>query len=124
MNKYSNDSLISQLVEAYKTASQQDELLFLLKILIFQGDQKRVTEVLRSGRESMLMKIVNDGLLADYNVAIQAIKLMLLISKEKYSEKFINQNIMNAIIKKLLNERGEEEYLGLVLSILYFFGKV
>lgn len=72
----------------------------------------------------MLMKIVNDGLLADYNVAIQAIKLMLLISKEKYSEKFINQNIMNAIIKKLLNERGEEEYLGLVLSILYFFGKV
>lgn len=43
MNKYSNDSLISQLVEAYKTANQQDELLFLLKILIFQGDQKRVT---------------------------------------------------------------------------------
>lgn len=51
----------------------------------------------------MIMKIVSDGLLADYNVAIQAIKLMLLIAKEKYSEKFINQNIMNAIVKKLLN---------------------
>ena len=48
-------------------------------------------------------KIINDALLADYNVAISALKLLLLLSKEKYSEKFINQLIMNQIVKKVLN---------------------
>lgn len=72
----------------------------------------------------MFNKIVNDSLLADYNVAISALKLLLLLAKEKYSEKFINQTIMNSIVKKVLNERGEEEYIGLTLSLLYFFCKV
>lgn len=103
LNKYSNDTMISQFVEAYKLSSHQEELLFLLKILIFQAEQKRTTELLRSGRESMLSKMVNDALLADYNVAISALKLLLLLSKEKYNEKFINQSIMNNIIKKILN---------------------
>ena len=51
----------------------------------------------------MFNKIINDALLADYNVAISSLKLLLLLSKEKYSEKFINQLIMTQIVKKVLN---------------------
>ena len=51
----------------------------------------------------MINKIINDSLIADYNVAISALKVMLLLAKQKYSQKFINQNIMNNIVKKVLN---------------------
>lgn len=35
----------------------------------------------------------------------------------------MNKTIINNIVNKVLNERGEEEYIGLTLSILYFFCK-
>lgn len=50
MNKYSNDALISNIVESYKLTDNQQELVFLLKIMLFEAEQKRTTELLRSGR--------------------------------------------------------------------------
>ena len=43
MNKYSNDTLIGHFVEAYKLSSNHEEIVFLLKILLFQQEQKRST---------------------------------------------------------------------------------
>ena len=36
VNKYSNETLVSHFVEAYKLSSNHEELTFLLKILLFQ----------------------------------------------------------------------------------------
>jgi hypothetical protein len=57
----------------------------LLKVLQFQNDQKKTTEILRSGRESLINKLINDALIPDYNVAIAALKNLLSLSKEKYA---------------------------------------
>ncbi len=51
----------------------------------------------------MINKFVNDALLADYNVAILALKVLLFVVKEKYCEKFVNQGIVNGVVKKVLN---------------------
>ncbi len=57
----------------------------MLKVLQFQNDQKKTTEILRSGRESLINKLINDALIPDYNVAIAALKNLLSLSKEKYA---------------------------------------
>ena len=64
-----------------------------------------------------------DGLLTDYQVALLSVKNMLAISKEKYSEKFVNKALIGRILTKILPSRTEEEYLGTVISLLYFFCK-
>jgi hypothetical protein len=66
-------------------------LSFLLKVLLFQHEQKRTTEILRTGREGLIGKHINDALISDYNVAILSLKNLLAIAKEKYSEKFVNK---------------------------------
>jgi predicted AlkP superfamily pyrophosphatase or phosphodiesterase len=50
INKYSNETWIGNIIEAYKQSNSNEEIIFLLKILQFQQDQKKTTEVLRSGR--------------------------------------------------------------------------
>lgn len=50
-------------------------------------------------------------------------KNLLALAREKYVEKFINIKIVSRIVGKLLKERSEEEYLGLVVSVMYFLGK-
>lgn len=50
-------------------------------------------------------------------------KNLLALAREKYVEKFINIKIVSRIVGKLLRERSEEEYLGLVVSVMYFLGK-
>ena len=57
----------------------------MLKIMMFQHEQKRTTEILRSGRESLIGKLIGDSLVSDYNVAYSALRNLLAISKEKYS---------------------------------------
>lgn len=52
---------------------------------MFQHEQKRTTEILRSGRESLIGKLINDSLIPDYNVAYSALRNLLSIAKEKYS---------------------------------------
>ena len=47
----------------------------------FQNDQKKTTEILRSGRESLINKLINDALVSDYNVALAALKNLQSISK-------------------------------------------
>lgn len=71
----------------------------------------------------MLSKFISDSLTADYNIGISALKAMLLMVKQKYCEKFVNQNVVGDIVNKVLHERGEEEYIGVALSILYFLCK-
>ncbi len=56
----------------------------------------------------MLNKLVNDSLAADYNITIACLKLLFLLVKEKYTEKFITQPMANSLVNKVLNERGEE----------------
>lgn len=85
VNKYSNETLLGHLVEAYKLATNHEELIFLLKILLFEQEQKKSTEILRSGRETFIGKLISDSLAADYNITIAALKVLLLLSKEKYS---------------------------------------
>ena len=53
--------------------------------MMFQREQKRTTEILRSGRESLIGKLIGDSLVSDYNVAYSALRNLLAISKEKYS---------------------------------------
>jgi hypothetical protein len=71
----------------------------------------------------LIGKLVTDGLLTDYQVALLAVKNLLAISKEKYSEKFVNKALFGRILGKVLPSRTEEEYLGTVISLLYFFCK-
>jgi hypothetical protein len=85
VNKFSNEEWLVNLIEAYKQTSVNEELLFLLKILLFQHEQKRTTEILRAGRETLIGKHINDALVPDFNVALPALKNLLAISKEKYA---------------------------------------
>lgn len=94
------------MVEAYKLSNYHEEITFLLLILNFQAEQRRTTEILRSGRESLLNKLIADALVTDYNVTIGSLKLLLAIVKEKYSEKFITKNFINQLVNKVLNERS------------------
>jgi hypothetical protein len=55
--------------------------VFLLRILLFQHEQRRSTEILRSGRENLIGKHINDALLPDYNVALPALKNLAAIAK-------------------------------------------
>ena len=123
INKYSDDGWIVGLVEAYKSTHANEELAFLLKLLMFQHEQKRTTEVLRTGRETLLSKLISDALVPDYAVALPALKNLLPISKEKYSEKFMTRDHYHRLVQKVLRARMEEEYLSTTISILYFFGK-
>ncbi len=50
LNKFSNEDWITSIIEAYKLATTNEEDIFLLRILQFQNDQKKTTEILRSGR--------------------------------------------------------------------------
>lgn len=59
--------------------------MFLLKIIHFQQEQKKTTEVLRTGRESLINKLINDALIPEYNIALSALKNLQFISKEKYA---------------------------------------
>jgi hypothetical protein len=59
----------------------------------------------------------------NYQLAILGLKNLLAIAREKYVEKFINVKIVAKIFNKLLKERGEEEYLSLVISVMYFMSK-
>lgn len=78
----------------------------MLKVLQFQNDQKKTTEILRSGRESLINKLINDALIPDYNVAIAALKNLLSLSKEKYAEKFLNKAQFTKIMNKILTSRN------------------
>ena len=57
----------------------------MLKIMQFQNNQKKTTEILRSGRETLLAKLVNDALIPDFNVGLSALKNLVSLSKEKYA---------------------------------------
>jgi hypothetical protein len=94
-----------------------------LRILLFQHEQKRTTEILRAGRETLISKHINDALLPDFHVALPALKNLLAIAKEKYAEKFVNKTLFTRIVKKVLSSRNEEEFIGTTISILYFFSK-
>lgn len=72
----------------------------------------------------MISKIIQDALISDYGVTIGALKVLLILSKEKFIEKFLNSNLISSLVNKVLNERGEEEYIGITLSIIYFLCKV
>lgn len=79
--------------------------------------------MLRAGREALISKLISDALLPDFNVALLALKNLLALSKEKYSEKFINKALFGRIVSKILTSRGEEEYLSTAVSALYFWSK-
>jgi hypothetical protein len=59
----------------------------------------------------------------NYQVSILALKNLLAIAREKYIEKFINIKQVAKIVNKVIKERGEEEYLSLTISVLYFLSK-
>ncbi len=81
VNRYSNDKWIVQLVEAYKSCLANEELIFLLRILLFQHEQKRSTEIIRSGRDGLITKLITDSLNPDYVIALPALKNLQAISK-------------------------------------------
>lgn len=62
-------------------ATSHEEIIFLLRVMQFQNDQKKTTEILRSGRESLINKLINDALVPDYNVSLAALKNLQSISK-------------------------------------------
>lgn len=106
VNKYSNEEFICNLIEAYKSTATNEEIVFLLKIMLFQHEQKRTTEILRNGREALINKLIHDTSCMDYNVAIAALKNLLAIAKEKYADKFVNSEMMTKIIHKVLSTRN------------------
>lgn len=81
-------------------------------------------DILKFGRESLINKLLDDSQQVDYGVSIGALKNLLSISKEKYSEKFITPQNCLKILKYACKDKTEEEYISLCLSIMYFLSKV
>jgi len=59
----------------------------------------------------------------DSSVSIGALKNLLSLSKEKYSEKFLTPQNCLKVLKLACKDRSEEEYISLCLSTLYFLSK-
>ncbi len=43
INKFSSDTFLTNLVESYKSTNSIEEILILLKILLFENEQKHTT---------------------------------------------------------------------------------